>query len=349
MKSIGIYLCILTLLAISAGRVNAQYIDTVCIGDKGVHYFAQPNAGSTYLWTVQDGLIVNSTPDGSEIWVDWGNVGGVKKITLTEITVNGCWSKPVQALVLMKPVGTVDILGPDLICSGETVQLKALGADTYLWSTGETGDVVTVRPNYDTTYSVTGFFDECGTTTSLHDLRVRYKPIADFTFNPDKPIINTPIQFNYTGTNNVDDWYWRFNETNKTASSTQINPIHTMQDAGVLAVHLTVKNDFGCMDSITKYIVVEAGINVFVPTGFTPNDDGFNNVFLPVYENIASVELKIMDRWGEIMFATTSLDNGWDGRYKGVPVPDGVFVYLIQAKGMDNKSYVFRGTVTVLR
>ena len=342
-------MCILTLFAISAGRVNAQYVDTVCAGEKGVKYFVKANAGSTYVWTVEDGVIVNSLADGSQIWVDWAKDSGVKKITLKEINSNGCIGEPTLALVLMKPIGKVDIFGPDIVCSGETVQLKAIGASKYLWSTGATSDIVTVRPNVDTSYSVIGYFDDCGVSTSLHDLRVKYKPIADFTFNPDKPIISTPIQFDYTGTSNVDDWNWQFSEDNKQSTSTQISPKYTMQQAGILAVHLTVKNDYGCMDSITKYIVVEAGINVFVPTGFTPNDDGYNNIFLPVYENVTSVELKVMDRWGEIMFATSSQDHGWDGRYKGVPVPDGVFVYLIHAKGVDNKSYVFRGTVTVVR
>ena len=103
------------------------------------------------------------------------------------------------------------------------------------------------------------------------------------------------------------------------------------------------------MDSITKYIVVEAGINVFIATAFTPNDDGLNNIFIPVYENILKTEFLVIDRWGEIMFKTNSLDVGWDGRYKGVPVPDGVFVYLVQVLGSDNKNYSFRGTVTVVR
>ncbi len=351
MKSIGIYLCILTLLAISAGRVNAQYIDTVCAGEKGARYFVNPNAGSTYMWTFENGAIVNSTADGSEVWVDWDTSGGVKKITLKEITNNGCLGEPKQALVLMKPLGKVDIFGPDAVCAGETVQLKAAGASKYLWSTGETGDIVNVRPNYDTTFSVIGYFDECGVATSLHDLRVRYKPIADFTYNPDKPIINSPIQFNYAGTNNVDDWYWQFNEGSNipVSSSTFINPQYTKQLPGILVVHLTVKNDYGCMDSITKYIVVEAGINVFIATAFTPNDDGLNNIFIPVYENILKTEFLVIDRWGEIMFKTNSLDVGWDGRYKGVPVPDGVFVYLVQVLGSDNKNYSFRGTVTVVR
>lgn len=350
MKSIGTYLGILTLLTLWVGRVDAQYIDTVCAGEAGVRYYVKPNAGSTYVWKVDGGTIANSSANGSEIFVDWGPDGGYKKITLQEINAYGCKGIPSEALVWVKSTGKVDIFGPDAVCNGESATLQAKGADKYLWSTGETNDIVIVNPNHDTSYTVIGYFDDCGISTSLHDLRVRYKPVADFDYNPDKPVISTPIQFNYTGTNNVDSWRWNFEEQGGAkGNSSFISPQYVMQQAGILAVHLSVKNNYGCTDSITKYIVVDAGINVFVPTAFTPNGDELNGIFLPTYENVAAVELTIMNRWGEVVFKTNSLEEGWDGSYKGEATTDGVFVYYIQAKGYDNKNYTFRGTVTMVR
>ena len=110
-----------------------------------------------------------------------------------------------------------------------------------------------------------------------------------------------------------------------------------------------VKNDFGCFDSITKYIPIEAGIKVFIASGFTPNGDGFNNIFIPHYENVSSTEFVVFNRWGEIMFKTLSLTEGWDGSYKGKPVPDGVYAFLVNATGFDDKLYTYKGTITVLR
>lgn len=349
MRAIGIYLSIIALFAISAGRANAQYIDTVCPGETGAEYYTSPRAGSSFYWEVQDGTIASSTADGSKIWVDWGMAGGVKKITVVETTGNGCTGKPVEAYVLVFPVGELKVFGPDAVCRGEQVELQASGADAYLWSTGATTSSVQVKPADDTTYSVIGYFGECGTQTSLHDLQVKYRPQADFSFSPDDPIAHSAIQFKYTGTNNVDDWRWTFDEPNQQPEhSNFMDPQYTMHQAGVLKVHLNVSNDFGCMDSITKYIIVEAGINVFIPTAFTPNQDGFNNIFIPTYEHVKKVEFVVYDRWGEEMFTTQSLTEGWDGTYKGAAVPDGVFVYFVKVIGQDNKSYSFKGTVTVL-
>jgi gliding motility-associated-like protein len=187
-------------------------------------------------------------------------------------------------------------------------------------------------------------------STSLHELTVKYRPIADFDFSPLEPVMNDTVQFQYTGTPNVDDWTWDFiQKGQQDASSNFENPDHSFSKPGIIMVHLTVENEFGCTDTITKYIVVKAGINVFIPTGFTPNRDALNNVFRPTYENIRSTEFMVIDRWGEVMFRTNSLEGGWDGTYKGADVPDGVFTYLVKVVGMDDQSYVFNGTVTLIR
>lgn len=351
MKAGRIYLGILFLVALAQGTANAQFIDTACVNEKHAMYRTGPRAGSVFLWTVEGGVIDSTSADGSRIWVNWGPIGGIRRIILKEITANGCPGDPVDALVLVWPIGPVDIFGPKEICFGVPAELTAVGgADSYKWNTGDTTPKITVFPHQDTTYSVIGYFGECGTKTSLHDLQVKYRPNADFTYTPDNPEMQDLVQFTYTGTNNVDKWDWLFKEKNRAdGTSEEVNPEYTFIEPGIKEVRLTVSNEFGCWDTITKYIVVEAGINIFVPTGFTPNGDGFNNVFIPTYEGIASAEFLIFDRWGEIMFRTLSLTEGWDGRYKGKPVPDGVFVYIIKAVGKDGNNYLVNGTITVLR
>lgn len=350
MRAIGIYLSVLALFALCVGKANAQYIDTICAGEQGARYYTGARQGSTFKWAVTDGVIDSTSTDGSVVWINWNASDGVKRISVIETTDDGCSGDTVDALVLALPVGKVDIFGPDAVCNGETVQLQASGADNYLWSTGARTDIVTVKPEVDTTFSVTGFFGDCGTSTSLHDLRVQYRPKADFEYTPEQPLINTPIQFQYTGTNNVDTWSWTFKEQKLPQEySSFINPEYTTQQPGILRAHLMVENDFGCMDSVTKYIVIETGIRVFTASGFTPNGDGFNNIFIPHYENVKAVEFIVFNRWGEIMFTTNSLIEGWDGSYKGKPVPSGVFAYLVKAWGYDDNLYTYKGTITVLR
>ncbi len=350
MRAIGIYSSIIALFALCAGRANAQYIDTVCGGEQGVRYYTGARAGSTFNWAVEDGIIDSTSADGSQIWVNWSFEDGTKKISVVETTDDGCSGDTVDALVLILPVGVVDIFGPDAVCRGEKVELVATGADAYLWSTGATTDAVTVRPDFDTAFSVIGYFGDCSTRSSLHDLRVRYRPKADFDYLPEQPVVNTPIQFQYTGTNNVDNWYWTFRELQLPTTTIEfINPEYTVQKTGILGVHLLVSNEFGCMDSITKYIPVEAGIRVFLPSAFTPNKNDLNDEYKPHYENVKEAEFTIYNRWGEELFRTNSLEKGWDATYKGQHVIEGVYMCVVEAIGFDNKTYTYKASVTIIR
>ncbi len=354
MSKISKYIYILILLSFGCiGNVlNAQsFIDTVCAGESGVVYRIQPNAGSTYYWTVEGGAVSSYANNRSVITVDWGTVSGSKKITVSEISVHGCHGDTVFANVLILDKGDLSVIGPDQVCRGEIAILKAIGnADRYEWSTGSTDASITVSPKADSTFMVTGYFGECGSSVSLYELQVKYRPVANFEFTPKEPVIDEPVQFTYTGTNNIDKWDWTFDEgQGRQSQSDYENPQHIFDDAGIKIIKLTVSNSYGCVDTVTKYIVIQSGINVFIATAFTPNNDGLNGTFIPVYENVESAKMLVYDRWGQLVFSTESLTEGWDGSYKGQPAPDGVFLYIVQVVGKDHNKYSFNGTITLLR
>lgn len=89
--------------------------------------------------------------------------------------------------------------------------------------------------------------------------------------------------------------------------------------------------------------------SLFVPSAFTPNNDENNNIFTVVGAYIKSFEINIYNRYGEKIFTGNSLDESWDGSYKGEPVQEGAYVYVINALGMDTKHHNLSGTITVLR
>ena len=92
-----------------------------------------------------------------------------------------------------------------------------------------------------------------------------------------------------------------------------------------------VSTEFGCMDTISQSLKVEPVYNFYIPTGFTPNKDGINETWIPEGEGIMSFEMWITDRWtGETMYFTRSLDEPWDGTFKGKQVPQGVYGYRIE-------------------
>ncbi len=91
------------------------------------------------------------------------------------------------------------------------------------------------------------------------------------------------------------------------------------------------------------------GPNIFAPNAFSPNDDGTNDRFFIFGPNLRNVTLIIFNRWGRKIYETSNLDEGWDGTYNGVHVPEGVYVWHVSGTGVDGTSSKLTGTVTVIR
>jgi gliding motility-associated-like protein len=96
---------------------------------------------------------------------------------------------------------------------------------------------------------------------------------------------------------------------------------------------------------------------IFIPSAFTPNDDGLNDLFHISYTSLFNLtgttmtayDMKIFNRWGSLVFQTNDANKGWDGTFNGEPVEIGVYMYSINASGLDNTDYNLGGTVTLLR
>jgi gliding motility-associated-like protein len=97
---------------------------------------------------------------------------------------------------------------------------------------------------------------------------------------------------------------------------------------------LTATNNCG---SATDDVLVSKGTcRVYVPTGFTPNGDGKNDLFKALgVETVSDFSLKIYNRWGEVVFETADKTKGWDGRIRGANSPSGVFVYVLKYTDMN--------------
>jgi gliding motility-associated-like protein len=88
---------------------------------------------------------------------------------------------------------------------------------------------------------------------------------------------------------------------------------------------------------------------VFPPNAFTPNADGDNDVFIVPNAYVRSASLKIFSRWNEPVFETDDLMSGWDGVYKSIDCPEGVYPFVIDGIGWDGSHFHIIGTVTLLR
>ncbi len=116
-----------------------------------------------------------------------------------------------------------------------------------------------------------------------------------------------------------------------------------------------VVDSLGCSASSRILITVEKVRKVFVPTGFSPNGDGANDLLLVHgQQSTRVVTFQIFDRWGELLyqnggFQLNDPNAGWDGTFRGEPVNPGVYVWVLEVEYRDGVREIFRGSTSLLR
>ncbi len=108
---------------------------------------------------------------------------------------------------------------------------------------------------------------------------------------------------------------------------------------------------FKCSDTITPPpSPLPDTVHLSLPNVFTPNDDNKNRIFLPTHSGIDQFNMKIYNRWGEIVFETNLLERGWDGRtFAGKECPDGTYYYVSTYVDQDGNSGIRKGAITLSR
>lgn len=113
---------------------------------------------------------------------------------------------------------------------------------------------------------------------------------------------------------------------------------------------LTIYND-SCQVSDSKNVVFrDCGCQLFIPNAFTPNGDGLNDKFRPLGKcNYSDYDLRIFNRWGQLIFNSNDSNFGWDGDTKNEPAPIGTYFYLLRYKATSNEAYLKKGDITLIR
>jgi gliding motility-associated-like protein len=112
---------------------------------------------------------------------------------------------------------------------------------------------------------------------------------------------------------------------------------------------IIVTDSNGCANSDFITIFVEGGFSIYIPNAFTPNGDLHNNIFYVYGEDILDFTLSIYTRWGEKIFESKDITKGWDGTYKGVPLPIGTYVYMVEFTGESGGPESRAGKVSLIR
>ncbi len=174
-------------------------------------------------------------------------------------------------------------------------------------------------------------------------------PVADFEWNPLKPIEgDDPVIFlNKTTPDNITASWFYFDNLNKEKQN--LNSSWTFNEAGIYPVAMIVTSSEGCSDTIVKNVVVEPDFAIYIPNAFTPDNNNNNEVFIPVLRAVKFFDMKVYDRWGELLFSTMDQQRGWDGTFKGEKCKVDTYVYKISLTTLNGENKSYTGTVILLQ
>jgi gliding motility-associated-like protein len=110
-----------------------------------------------------------------------------------------------------------------------------------------------------------------------------------------------------------------------------------------------IPSEAGITASVSNAFTITKQPNLFHPTAFTPNNDGLNDTFNVYGQFISTFEMRIFNRWGEMMFVTQNLDEGWDGHYRGSLMPEGTYVFRATITDQTGRTFEESGPFVLLR
>ncbi|WP_190277386.1 DUF7948 domain-containing protein [Taibaiella lutea] len=354
-----VYLTVVVLTDTIHADFNFQLLDTctnphINITNTSLPLQGQTQANSTYQWFFGDGGTSNAVSPGSHNY----SGPGTYNVMMIMTNPDACNSPDTVVKTLSFEQLFVDAAFnmPDSICLGDSATFvnNSVNGVTYNWAFTDGQDIAnTQSTGY--RFNTVGTFTvklivtnpgSCnGVDSAMHTLTVFPKPTAAFSYNPVIPQTNVPTTF-VNASQNATRYNWSFGDGQ---TSSEVNPVHDYARTGTYNVCLTAYNEIGCPDEMCRKVSADITPLADIPTGFSPNGDGSNDVLYVRGYSIATMNLKIYNRWGELVFESNSQDHGWDGTYKGKPQEMEAYAFVLQVTFLDGTNYHKQGNVTLLR
>ncbi|MCF8463806.1 MAG: gliding motility-associated C-terminal domain-containing protein [Flavobacteriales bacterium] len=199
----------------------------------------------------------------------------------------------------------------------------------------------------------------CVSLTENFSVEVWPLPVADFSISTDSTLPGGIFVHDILGmvdaSINTSEWYWDFGDG---TTSILTEPYHSYYETGTYTIQLVTRSGLECLDTLTIDVNVVEGL--IVPNVFTPNNDGWNDVFDVRTSAVGPYKLEIYNRWGNVVFENSSPLISWDGTTSaGTPASAGTYFYVISKAEMlsgnainnelDNFSYKETGWLQLIR
>jgi gliding motility-associated-like protein len=336
---------------------------SVCAGVPYPTLSATPTSGGSLSW-YSDAALTNQLTTGTSYTAP-GNVAASITFYVRE-TALGCSgpAAPVTITVIPAPAPLIapytqsgcsplpssfSVSNPEPSCiykwsfsPGDTLQgPNASGVFSYNGTGGSSVKQITL-----VAVNTTG----CKTLINLN-VTVHETPVASFFTDSDVLSTLNPVT-GFTDASRgvtIDTWSWSFGDGE---SSSARNPEHTYALPGIYPVTLVVLNSAtGCSDTATRQMRVREDFALYIPDAFTPNEDGRNDVFRAEGVGLLSFDMRIFNRWGNEIYHTSDIREGWNGNaFNGSEVSlQDVYVYRIVAVDIQGKKHEYVGKVTLVR
>jgi gliding motility-associated-like protein len=335
----------------------------ICQGVKSIFTATPTNAGNKpgYQWKVNG---VNEGPDSSS-FITTNLING-DQVTCT-ITHHGACNMDSVAIsntvtIIVKPIPAPSIMintSANPVCSGTPVLFTAVAANTgnnpaFQWELN--GEKVDSDSN---SYTNSGLSNgdqiDCmliANASGCTSDSVRSNIITETVFTkPDISIWGDSVitkgasaQIQSTATGTVISYQWT--PESSLNSSVIPNPIAT--PVSTTSYMLQVTDADGCISS--KGFTVMVITKIMVPNAFSPNGDGKNDLFRPIYgSDISQVILNVYNRWGQLIFEDRGTHKGWDGNFGGKPQPEGTYIWELRYKTSSGESKSLAGSFLLIK
>jgi gliding motility-associated-like protein len=332
-----------------AGEPIADFtITDTCAGKNPKITFTTKNIGVVNEWFLNGSSIARTEePDLNQL------TAGVYDLQLVTTSRWGCGTDAVTQTFTIKAVPTVAAMVTDG-CSNTPIAFSAAqtGGETSIqnwnWSFGDGKGSIVQNPQH--VYRLPGTYTTLlwanGSNGCASDTVKKVVKVVQATaFAGNDTLVFKDVPFQLSGTGNGAFSWMPANGLNNPSIA---NPVGVLTNDQVYT--LTIVTPEGCTAVDQISVTVFNGSAIYVPTAFTPNNDGLNEVLRPGYKGIKKLSyFTVYNRWGQPVFSTTDMAKGWDGRFKNNDQAPGTYVWIAKAEDYAGKQYQVKGVFTLIR